>query len=88
MLAFFFSGSENIFGHRIAYRFIFAATERNKRFSREAIRPFFELLGERCRQIEAVAMDMSCTTNKQSMDYGRRGEPDGGCRSLAAPVSL
>ena len=27
--------------------------------SREAIRPFFEQLGERCRQIEAVAMDMN-----------------------------
>lgn len=27
--------------------------------SREAIRPFFELLGERCRQIETVAMDMN-----------------------------
>ncbi|HBO1124593.1 TPA: ISL3 family transposase, partial [Pseudomonas aeruginosa] len=27
--------------------------------SRKAIRPFFELLGERCRQIEAVAMDMN-----------------------------
>ncbi|BAN49534.1 ISL3 family transposase [Metapseudomonas resinovorans] len=27
--------------------------------SREAIRPFFELLGEHCRQIEAVAMDMN-----------------------------
>ena len=27
--------------------------------SREAIRPFFELLGERCQRIEAVAMDMN-----------------------------
>lgn len=27
--------------------------------SREAIRPFFKLLGERCQQIEAVAMDMN-----------------------------
>ncbi|GAB3391721.1 hypothetical protein GCM10027514_35900 [Azotobacter armeniacus] len=27
--------------------------------SRQAIRPFFEQLGERCRQIEAVAMDMN-----------------------------
>ena len=27
--------------------------------SRKAIRPFFEQLGERCRQIEAVAMDMN-----------------------------
>ena len=27
--------------------------------SREAIRPFFELLGEHCQQIEAVAMDMN-----------------------------
>lgn len=27
--------------------------------SREAIRPFFELLGERCQQIEAVAMNMN-----------------------------
>lgn len=27
--------------------------------SRKAIRPFFERLGERCRQIEAVAMDMN-----------------------------
>ncbi|MFD1692935.1 ISL3 family transposase [Azotobacter chroococcum] len=27
--------------------------------SRQAIRPFFELLGERCRHIEAVAMDMN-----------------------------
>lgn len=27
--------------------------------SREAIRPFFEQLGERCKQIEAVAMDMN-----------------------------
>ncbi len=27
--------------------------------SRESIRPFFELLGERCQQIEAVAMDMN-----------------------------
>jgi transposase len=27
--------------------------------SREAIRPFFELLGEQCQQIEAVAMDMN-----------------------------
>lgn len=27
--------------------------------SREAIRPFFELLGARCQQIEAVAMDMN-----------------------------
>lgn len=26
---------------------------------RYAIRPFFELLGERCRQLEAVAMDMN-----------------------------
>ncbi|WP_049339825.1 transposase, partial [Stutzerimonas stutzeri] len=25
----------------------------------EAIRPFFELLGEHCQQIEAVAMDMN-----------------------------
>jgi len=27
--------------------------------SRQAIRPFFELLGEQCQQIEAVAMDMN-----------------------------
>ena len=27
--------------------------------SRKAIRPFFELLGDRCQQIEAVAMDMN-----------------------------
>ncbi|SEI50822.1 Transposase [Azotobacter beijerinckii] len=27
--------------------------------SRQAIRPFFERLGERCRQIEAAAMDMN-----------------------------
>lgn len=27
--------------------------------SREAIRPFFKLLGKRCKQIEAVAMDMN-----------------------------
>ena len=27
--------------------------------SRAAIRPFFEQLGERCQQIEAVAMDMN-----------------------------
>jgi len=27
--------------------------------SREAIRPFFELLGEHCQRIEAVAMDMN-----------------------------
>jgi transposase len=29
--------------------------------SRQAIRPFFELLGARCQQIEAVAMDMNTT---------------------------
>jgi len=27
--------------------------------SREAVRPFFELLGKHCQQIEAVAMDMN-----------------------------
>ncbi len=33
--------------------------------SREAIRPFFELLGERCLHIEAVAMDMNTAFDRE-----------------------
>lgn len=33
--------------------------------SREAIRPFFEQLGERCQQIEAVAMDMNTAFDQE-----------------------
>ena len=61
------------------------ATERNERFSREAIRPLFELLGERCRQIEAVAMDMSCTANKPSHSpWTVDGEPNNAMYWLTA----
>ena len=38
--------------------------------SREAIRPFFELLGpERCRQVEAVAMDMNTAFDLEVQKY-------------------
>lgn len=40
--------------------------------SREAIRPFFELLGERCRQIEAVAMDMNTAFDLEVSNTARR----------------
>jgi len=50
-------------GHRYATVIMDAERTRvlwvGKGNSREAIRPFFELLGERCQQIEAVAMDMN-----------------------------
>ena len=50
-------------GHRYATVIMDAERTRvlwvGKGNSREAIRPFFALLGERCRQIEAVAMDMN-----------------------------
>jgi transposase len=50
-------------GHRYATVIMDAERTRvlwvGKGNSREAIRPFFELLGKRCRQIEAVAMDMN-----------------------------
>ena len=43
--------------------------------SREAIRPFFELLGpERCRQIEAVAMDMNTAFDLEVQKYCPRAE--------------
>jgi transposase len=50
-------------GHRYATVVMDAQRKRvlwvGKGNSREAIRPFFELLGEHCRHIEAVAMDMN-----------------------------
>jgi len=43
--------------------------------SREAIRPFFELLGpERCRQIEAVAMDMNTAFDLEVQNYCPQAE--------------
>ena len=43
--------------------------------SREAIRPFFELLGpERCRQIEAVAMDMNTAFDLEVQKYCPQAE--------------
>ena len=36
--------------------------------SRAAIRPFFEQLGERCQQIEAVAMDMNTAFDLEQQD--------------------
>ena len=43
--------------------------------SREAIRPFFELLGpERCRQIEAVAMDMNTAFDLEVQQYCPQAE--------------
>lgn len=50
-------------GHRYATVIMDADRKRvlwvGKGNSRESIRPFFEALGERCQQIEAVAMDMN-----------------------------
>ena len=50
-------------GHRYATVIMDAERTRvlwvGKGNSREAIRPFFEQLGEQCKQIEAVAMDMN-----------------------------
>jgi transposase len=43
--------------------------------SREAIRPFFELLGpERCQQIEAVAMDMNTAFDLEVQQYCPQAE--------------
>ncbi|MFO5782855.1 ISL3 family transposase, partial [Klebsiella pneumoniae] len=42
--------------------------------SREAIRPFFELLGERCQQIEAVAMDMNTAFDLEVKQHCPRAE--------------
>ena len=40
--------------------------------SRAAIRPFFEQLGERCQQIEAVAMDMNTAFDLEVKQHCRR----------------
>lgn len=42
--------------------------------SRQAIRPFFEPLGERCRQIEAVAMDMNTAFDREVKLHCPRAE--------------
>jgi transposase len=42
--------------------------------SRQAIRPFFELLGERCQQIEAVAMDMNTAFDLEVKQHCPRAE--------------
>ncbi|WP_439861292.1 ISL3 family transposase [Pseudomonas sp. MBLB4136] len=42
--------------------------------SREAVRPFFELLGERCQQIEAVAMDMNTAFDLEVKRHCPRAE--------------
>ncbi len=42
--------------------------------SREAIQPFFELLGERCQQIEAVAMDMNTAFDLEVKQHCPRAE--------------
>ena len=42
--------------------------------SREAIRPFFELLGEHCQQIEAVAMDMNTAFDLEVKRHCPRAE--------------
>lgn len=42
--------------------------------SRKAIRPFFEQLGERCQQIEAVAMDMNTAFDLEVKQHCPRAE--------------
>jgi transposase len=42
--------------------------------SRAAIRPFFELLGDRCRHIEAVAMDMNTAFDLEVKQHCPRAE--------------
>ncbi len=42
--------------------------------SREAIRPFFELIGERCQQIEAVAMDMNSAFDLEVKEHCPQAE--------------
>ena len=65
-------------GHRYATVIMDAERTRvlwvGKGNSREAIRPFFELLGERCRQIEAVAMDMNTAFDREVQFHCPRAE--------------
>ncbi|EKF72757.1 transposase for insertion sequence element IS1001 [Alcanivorax hongdengensis A-11-3] len=42
--------------------------------SRKAIRPFFEWLGERCQQIEAVAMDMNTAFDREVRQHCPQAE--------------
>lgn len=42
--------------------------------SRQAIRPFFELLGEHCQQIEAVAMDMNTAFDREVKQHCPQAE--------------
>lgn len=42
--------------------------------SRQAIRPFFEQLGERCRKIEAVAMDMNTAFDREVKQHCPQAE--------------
>lgn len=42
--------------------------------SREAIRALFELLGERCQRIEAVAMDMNTAVDLEVKRYCPQAE--------------
>lgn len=42
--------------------------------SRQAIRPFFELLGEQCQQIEAVAMDMNTAFDREVKQHCPQAE--------------
>ncbi len=42
--------------------------------SRKAIRPFFELLGKRCQQIEAVAMDMNTAFDREVKQHCPQAE--------------
>lgn len=65
-------------GHRYATVIMDAERTRvlwvGKGNSREAIRPFFELMGERCRQIEAVAMDMNTAFDREVKQHCPQAE--------------
>lgn len=65
-------------GHRYATVIMDAERTRvlwvGKGNSREAIRPFFELMGERCRQIEAVAMDMNTAFDREIQQHCPQAE--------------
>ena len=54
--------------------------------SRAAIRPFFEQLGERCQQIEAVAMDMNTAFDLEVKQHCPAG--GGGLRPVPRGGSL
>jgi len=60
-------------GHRYATIAICADTQRvlwiGEGRSREAVRPFFELMGTACEQIEAVAMDMNSALDLEVKEH-------------------